>query len=174
MVDAEPLGVESLWHTGGMETARALAVMMLDDGDEWQIRAGTLLIAPIALGSMSAKKLHAATGVPMNDINHMGFRFRRAGIWQPGGIMHYEWLDHILEGRELEGQIGFVLDVLVGTGELVKSPEGYRASRIGEGEGAPNPSSEGMPLRSTVVTRDRRPRKRLGSIGDLIPLDVLD
>lgn len=162
MVDAEPRLVEAEWHTGRMETARSLAIELLEgDDDEYQVRAGTMLIAPIILGFTSYRRLNKATGIPLYDVCNIGYRFRAAGIWEGPSTMNYLWLDEIVDGDPLAGQIGFVLDVMVGTGDLVKIGEQYRASRVGEGQGAPDPSTEGMPLRSSVVTKRTRGRKRL-------------
>lgn len=142
-------------------TDRQIAVLIMGDSDkENLVRAGTVLVAALRVGPNN-KRIAERTGIPIGDVGNYGYRLRRAGIWRDR-TMYYPWLDDGIEGRP-EAAIGFVVQAMVATGELVRyEDDSFRVARIGEGQGAAVEWTEGAPPRNTLV-RERltKPRKVL-------------
>jgi hypothetical protein len=87
--------------------------------------------------------LRNAIQVPAEQLRNIVYYLRANGVWSGGegfrgsgpGLMHYYWLEDLMAKKE-EGVVGFICDVLVGSGDLVRESDGdevtYRVRMLGD------------------------------------------
>src|SRR5262249_25453698 len=96
-------------------------VLEIGESEGWtekseEFQAGLVMLAPLEIGTMAPESVSRFTGVPLALVEQFAQRLRASGIWRNDGRIGASW------AAAEAGNLAFMLDVWVATGELERLP----------------------------------------------------